>query len=118
ESFVEQELERRGLPLDRPFAMTQSAALDDALQLLREDASHQVARERFEHDDVVEPIHELWTKALVDRAHDLLVRERARIRCEPESGRLMRRRAEIPRQNDDRVAEVRRAPGRIGGPSV
>ena len=66
EPLVEQEVERRGLPLDGPFAVPQAAPLEHARQLLGEDAAHQLARQRAEDDDRVEPVDELgaevwWT---------------------------------------------------------
>lgn len=89
EPFFEQEIERRGLPFDRPLAMSKSAPLEHLRQFLGEDASHQLARQRAEHDDRIEPVDEFRAEALVHGAKHVLLRKAACRGREPRTGLLL-----------------------------
>ena len=58
EAPLQQELQRRGFPFHRPGAVLEAAPLQHAAQFLLQDDAHQIARQRAEHDDLVEPVLE------------------------------------------------------------
>ena len=68
EALLEQELQRGGLPLHRPVAVLEAAPLQHAVELLLRISRISVARQRPEHDHLVEPVLELGPEGLADRA--------------------------------------------------
>ena len=64
EALFEKELQRRRLPLHRPFAILEAAPLKHAPEFLLENAAHEIAAERLKHDHLVEPVLELGPEGL------------------------------------------------------
>ena len=82
-----------------------------------QDLAHQVARQRAEHDHLVEPVLELGRKVWpIARMIWSAGKRRRRRKAEPRG--LMAGRAEIGRQDDHAVAEVGDVPQRVGQPPV
>ncbi len=106
EAAVEQEFDRRFLPLHRPVATAKAAPLQHVAQFLLEDVAHHRTRQRPEHHDAIEPVDELRSERAADGARDLRLAVRAVAVGEPQARAAMIGRADVRSENDDAVAKV------------
>src|SRR5262245_22714563 len=118
EALVQQELERRCLPFDRPFTMTQATSLEHACKFLHDNAPHVFSAQRAEDDDPIETIDELRTEALANRLHDLVCRDRFEAGHEAWSRIDSDRAPDVRSQDDDAMAEISRMSLRVRQPPV
>ncbi len=118
EPLLEQEILRRGLPFHRPLAVLEAAALQDTRQLLLEDAAHEVARQRMEHDHLVEPVLELGPEGLPNGAHHVVAGIVAGGGGKAHSRAAVAGRPQVGGEDDEAMAEVGDVAERVGEPSV
>jgi hypothetical protein len=107
ESPFEQEFKGGRFPLDRPGTILQAAPLAQSGEFFLKDGAHAVAGQRRKHDDLVEPVPKFGPVGLGDRAQHLLLGEFVRLRGESESQAAMRGGAQIRRQDDQAMAQIR-----------
>jgi hypothetical protein len=113
EAALEEELERRRVPLDRPLAVAETAAVEALAQLLLQHLAHRVARQRPEHDHTIDPVEELLAEGAPDRALDRRRAEVPAVIGEADGGAGRNLAPQVRGHDDDRVAEIGRPPAAI-----
>src|SRR4029077_8622532 len=70
EAFLDQEIDRSFIPLDRPGVHPEASATEQCRQFLLEERAHDLALERAKHNDPVEAVEKLRPEGLLDRSLD------------------------------------------------
>ena len=104
EALLDQEVDRRLVPLDRPRPHPEAAPPEHVRQLLLEQAAHDLAPERAEDDDPVEAVEELRPERAGDRLDHVRGVEPAGAAGEADARAARDRRAEVRGEDDHAVA--------------